>query len=166
VSATQSQPAKARGRIAAMSALGLGGAAFVLGVAGMSSAPRAQAAPKPYAAQCQSCHKADGSGTPGVFPRLSGRLAGAAGTSDGRKWLAAVVLHGQSGPITVDGKPIRAAMPGFKRLPDAELAATLNWVAKGGKPFTPGEIAAVRAEGAVSAAQVGEMRKGIAGQLK
>lgn len=162
--ALRSRPAKRSGLMAAMSAIVLGGA-FILGVAATSSASRAQSAPKPYAVNCQACHKGDGSGTPGVFPRLNGRLAGAAATKEGRRWLTAVVLHGQSGTITVDGKPIRSAMPAFKRLSDADLAATLNWVAKGGKPFTAAEIAAGRAEGTKSAAQVGEMRKSMAGQL-
>lgn len=164
--ATQIRSVPARGRTAGMFALALGGGAFVLGVAGISSTPRAQAVDKAYAANCQSCHKADGSGTPGIFPRLSGRLDGAARSKEGRKWLASVVLNGQSGMITVDGKPIRGAMLPFRRLSDADLAASLNAVVRGGKPFTAAEIAAVRGEGVMPAAKVGVMRQAIAGQLK
>jgi mono/diheme cytochrome c family protein len=140
--------------------------AVAFGLAGTNTAPRAQTAPKPYAVNCQVCHKADGSGTPGVFPRLSGRLGTAAGSKEGRQWLVSVVLYGQSAAIIVDGKPIRAAMLPFQRLPDADVAAALNWVVKGGKSFSPAEVAAVRGAGASSAVNVGEMRKTIAGQLK
>lgn len=166
MNATENRPAPRRGRIAVTCAALAAGGAFAFGLAGMSGAPRAQVAPKPYSANCQVCHKADGSGTPGVFPRLSGRLGTAAGSKEGRKWLVSVVLYGQSGAITVDGKPIRAAMLPFQRLPDADVAAALNWAVKGGKPFTPAEVAAVRGAGPTSAAKVGEMRKTIAGQLK
>jgi mono/diheme cytochrome c family protein len=166
VNAIQKRSAKAIGRLTGMSALAFGGGAVLLGMAGTASTTQAQAPDRAYAVHCQSCHKADGSGTPGMFPRLSGRLDQVARTPEGRKWLAAVVLHGQSGAITVDGKPIRAAMPGYKRLSDGDLAASLNASVKGAKPFTAAEIAAVRGQGDMPAAKVGEMRKAIAGQLK
>lgn len=166
MNAIQKGSAGAIGRLAGVSALALGGGVVLLGLAGIATTTQAQAPDRAYAVHCQSCHKADGSGTPGVFPRLSGRLDQVARSTQGRKWLASVVLHGQSGAITVDGKPIRGAMPPFKRLSDVDLAASLNASVKGAKPFAPAEIAAVRGESNVSAAQVGEMRKELAEQLK
>jgi mono/diheme cytochrome c family protein len=125
---------------------------------------RAGAAPSGYGTACQSCHKADGSGVPGVFPRISGRLGSAAQSAEGRKWLIATVLFGQSGEIKVDGKPIRGAMPGFARLSDAQIAETLTWLSGGsGKPFTAAEVAAVRTQGGLNGAKVGQMRAKLAG---
>ncbi|MET1754566.1 hypothetical protein ABVV53_03705 [Novosphingobium sp. RD2P27] len=121
------------------------------------------AAPSPYSMACQSCHKPDGSGVRGVFPRISSRLGAAAQTAEGRKWLIATVLFGQSGAIVVDGKPIRSAMPAFARLSDSPVAETLNWLLAGaGKPFNAAEVAAMRAQPGMSAAKVGQMRAGLA----
>ncbi|WP_443478655.1 c-type cytochrome [Novosphingobium aerophilum] len=153
---------------ALMTGAGITGAALLAGLAAHPAPLRAQAAPKAWAANCQSCHKADGSGMPGMFPRLSGRVGPMAGSKDARQWLISTVLYGQSGAITVDGKPIRGAMMPFGRLPDADVAAALNWVGKGGKPFTPAEVAAVRSAGGGSAAKNAEMRKKLegAGQVR
>lgn len=164
--AVQRKIARAARRMAAVSALAIGGGAFLLILAGAPGTTQAQAPQKAYAVHCQSCHKADGSGTPGMFPRLSGRLDAAARTPEGRKWLASVVLYGQAGMITVDGKPIRTPMPPFKRLSDLDLATTLNASVKGAKPFTAAEIASVRGQGDIPAAKVGEMRKSVAAQLQ
>jgi len=143
----------------------LGGASAAALLMGMGAAATAApsgagtAPPRPYVTTCQSCHKADGSGTPGVFPRLEGRVGPAARTADGRKWLIATILFGQSGPITVDGKTIRGAMPPFARMSDSDVAQTLTWLAgRGPRAFTPAEVAAVRSQSGMTAARVGQMR--------
>jgi len=137
-------------------------AAFVGAGAMATAAPPSgarAAAPRPYVTTCQSCHKADGSGMPGVFPRLNGRVGPVARTADGRKWLISTILFGQSGPITVDGKTIRGAMPAFARMSDSDVAQTLTWLAGSGpKPFTAAEVAAVRSQPGMTGARVGQMR--------
>lgn len=118
-------------------------------------------APRPYVTTCQSCHKADGSGMPGVFPRLNGRVGPIARTADGRKWLISTILFGQSGPITVDAKTIRGAMPPFARMSDADVAQTLTWLSgSGARAFSAAEVAAVRSQPGITAARVGQMRAG------
>ncbi|MBL8351304.1 MAG: cytochrome c [Burkholderiaceae bacterium] len=78
-----------------------------------------------YASRCVACHQASGAGLPGVFPPLAGSewVTGKATT------LAALVLHGASGALTVKGSPYNGAMPAFgAQLTDAELAAVLTHV--------------------------------------
>lgn len=76
-----------------------------------------------YAARCAACHQAGGAGLPGVFPPLAGSewVLGKAST------LAALVLRGAEGPLTVKGTTYSGAMPAFAaQLQDAELAAVLT----------------------------------------
>lgn len=76
-----------------------------------------------YAARCAACHQATGAGVPGAFPPLDGSewLAG------NPRRLAALVLHGVTGPITVKGVRYSGAMPAFaSQLGDADIAALLT----------------------------------------
>jgi mono/diheme cytochrome c family protein len=78
-----------------------------------------------FASACVACHQATGSGLPGVFPPLAGSewVAGKETT------VAAIVLHGITGPITVKGANYAGAMPAFKdQLSDDQLAAVLTHV--------------------------------------
>lgn len=78
-----------------------------------------------YAARCAACHQAGGAGVPGAFPPLAGSewVAGDAPR------LAALVLHGMTGTITVKGATYNGAMPAFgAQLDDAEVAAVLTHV--------------------------------------
>ena len=77
-----------------------------------------------FTANCVACHQATGKGLPGVFPPL-----------DGSEWVAGdertvanILLHGVSGDLTVMGNPFKGAMPSFKQLSDAELAAVASYV--------------------------------------
>ena len=77
-----------------------------------------------FAANCVACHQATGKGLPGVFPPL-----------DGSEWVAGderivanILLHGISGEITVSGNPYKGAMPSFKQMSDAELAAVATYI--------------------------------------
>ncbi|MEW9856242.1 c-type cytochrome [Novosphingobium sp. M1R2S20] len=157
-------------RLARVARHGAARTASTLGllVLGAATVPPGQAAPKAppppaYVAACQSCHKADGSGVPGVFPRIAGRMGSAAQSAAGRKWMIANLIFGQSGAIEVDGKPIRGIMPAFARLSDAQIAEVLNWISAGqGKPFTAGEVASVRAQPGMNPAKVGQMRAELA----
>jgi len=78
-----------------------------------------------YAARCAACHQASGTGVPGAFPPLAGSewVAGEVPR------LAALVLHGMTGSITVKGATYNGAMPAFgSQLADAEIAAVLTHV--------------------------------------
>jgi cytochrome c553 len=105
--------------------------------------------------RCAACHRADGKGVPGAFPRLAGRLHDAAQSDAGRAYLILTVTAGVMGPIDVDGKTIRGIMPAQAGLTDADVAAVLNHAsalpgpdgktAEPIKPFTAEEVAAVKA---------------------
>lgn len=120
------------------------------------------------------CHQAAAQGLPGQFPRLAGRTAQIAQSPEGRRYLARVGLWGIYGPIEADGVAINGMMPGVAGISDAELSDILNHVlatgkpAKAAKPFKPGEIAAVRAEGRVSGTDNAALRKTLVagGQIK
>lgn len=90
---------------------------------------------------CVGCHQVGGTGVPGEYPRLAGRVSAIASDPRGHAFLAQLVLMGMSGTITVDGHKILGIMPNFDNLKDGELAAILNYVVhlEGGKGagFTP-----------------------------
>ena len=90
---------------------------------------------KTYAANCAPCHKANGLGTPPVFPPLDGSKI-VKGPKDAHIDL---VLHGKAG----------TAMASFKQLSDTELAAVLTyernaWSNNSGDRVTPAEVKAKR----------------------
>lgn len=98
-----------------------------------------------YASRCVACHQASGAGLPGVFPPL----AGSEWVTGKETTLAALVLHGVSGALTVKGSPFNGAMPAFgAQLPDAELAAVLTHIrsqwGNAAAPVTADAVAAVR----------------------
>jgi mono/diheme cytochrome c family protein len=78
-----------------------------------------------FASMCAACHQATGAGLPGVFPPL----AGSEWASGKETTLAAIVLHGVTGPITVKGATFNGAMPAFKeQLNDQQIAAVLTHI--------------------------------------
>jgi mono/diheme cytochrome c family protein len=78
-----------------------------------------------YADECAGCHKADGKGTPGLFPALAG--APLAQQSDPTS-LVHVVLRGTMGLATPQA-PTAAAMPAFAWvLNDDQVAAVLTYI--------------------------------------
>ncbi len=100
-----------------------------------------------YAARCVACHQANGAGLPGVFPPL----AASEWVTGKESTLAAVVLHGIEGPLTVKGSTYNGAMPAFAaQLGDAELAALLTHIrsqwGNTAAPVTAETVAAVRRE--------------------
>lgn len=93
-------------------------AAVVLVLAAASVA-RAGTPAVDYALECQGCHRADGTGTPGSVPALAGSVGRFLHVPGGRAFLGRV--------------------PGVAQAPldDAALAAVLNWMLA---EFAPGEV--------------------------
>jgi mono/diheme cytochrome c family protein len=124
----------------------------------------AHAASPAYDANCSVCHQGAGAGAPGQFPRLAGRLSVMAGNPKGRQYLTKVVLNGMSGTIVVDGQPILGVMPSFRTVPDADIAAILNFLAHQGpaahrvQTFTAEEVEAQRSA-SLTPQQLNEERK-------
>ena len=99
-----------------------------------------------YMTRCISCHQANGKGIEGYFPPL-----------DGTEWvieekgrLIRIVLHGMTGPTTVQGVAYNGAMPAWGAvLSDAEVAGVLTYVrstwTNEAPPVSEADVAAVRA---------------------
>jgi mono/diheme cytochrome c family protein len=80
---------------------------------------------KNYMMICVACHQPTGMGLPMVFPPLtkSEYVNGSA------ERLAAMVLKGNAGPMTIDGKPYNNIMPGQEAvLSDDKIASVLTYV--------------------------------------
>jgi len=88
-----------------------------------------------YAVTCQGCHRADGTGTPGTVPALTGSVGKFLRVPGGREFLVRV--------------------PGVAQAPldDVALAAVLNWmlerfgrddVPKGVVPYAAAEVGRLR----------------------
>jgi mono/diheme cytochrome c family protein len=98
-----------------------------------------------FASVCAACHQAAGTGLPGVFPPL----AGSEWVNGKETTMAAIVLHGISGPITVKGSAFNGAMPAFKdQLGDDQVAAVMSHVrsqwGNTGAPVSAATITRVR----------------------
>ena len=80
---------------------------------------------KNYMLICIACHQATGMGLPAVFPPLtkSPYVNGSA------ERFASIILKGNAGPFTVDGKPFNQIMPGQEAaLTDEKIAAIMTFV--------------------------------------
>jgi mono/diheme cytochrome c family protein len=137
-------------------------------VAGAADAGAADANPV-YDTNCALCHQLRGAGLAGQFPRLAGRVDRLASDAAGRRYLVSVVLNGMAGRVVVDGAPLNGLMPGFPALADADVASVLSYLtqlsdAKGKRParFSAKEVAAVRALGPLSPADVLARRAALA----
>jgi mono/diheme cytochrome c family protein len=102
---------------------------------------------KNYAAICSACHQPTGQGLFPAFPPL----AKSEYVNGDPKRLAAIVLKGVMGPITVEGKQYNSAMPGQEAvLTDAKIAAILTYVRGSfdntSPPVTADIVAAARKE--------------------
>ncbi len=110
-------------------------------VAGASASAAGQ---QVYAAACMACHQPDGKGLPGAFPPLAGSDYLEA---DPRRAIG-IVLHGLTGPVTVNGKEFNSVMPPMTQLSDVEVADALTYVMNSwGNDLgviTAAEVAAVR----------------------
>lgn len=96
-----------------------------------------------YEANCQACHQPDGAGVVAAFPPL----AASDFLNADHKRVANVVVHGLSGPVTVNGKTFNGVMPAMA-LNDHDVANVVtyilnSWGNKGGS-VTAQDVAAER----------------------
>lgn len=116
---------------------------------------------------CVGCHQVGGTGVPGEYPRLAGRVDAIASDPRGRTFLAQLMLTGMGGTISVDGRKILGIMPGFGDLSDDDLAAILNYVVglEGDKvsAFTPEALKQARLREGASPEEMAGTRNRLAG---
>ena len=149
-------------------------AALLMAMLLAGAAPVAAQAPDGAALykRCAACHLPSGAGVPGAFPPLQTDFMALARKLAGRRYLALVVIKGIAGPLTIDGKAYRSAMPAQSMLDDARIAAVLNHVGRtnakagsGFRAFTTAEVAAARKSGeGLTAANVGALRATLGGK--
>jgi mono/diheme cytochrome c family protein len=103
---------------------------------------------KIFAANCQTCHQANGLGVAGQYPPL----AGSEFTTGGSRRPAMIVLKGLQGPVTVKGQKYGTAVmqPWDKTLTDQKIADVLTYErsewGNNASPVTAEQIAALRKE--------------------
>lgn len=97
-----------------------------------------------YGRHCVACHQADGSGLAGAFPPL----AGSDYLLSDRRRAISTLIHGLSGPITVNGQVYDAVMPALNYLDDQAVADVLTYVLNtwnnDGGQVSAAEVATVR----------------------
>ncbi len=100
---------------------------------------------KVFSTTCFACHQPDAKGIAGVFPPL----AGSDFLNANKDRAIEIVLHGKTGPVTVNGKQFNNTMPP-QPLNDEQIASVLTYVyysfGNSGKIVTKDEVAKIRAE--------------------
>ena len=103
---------------------------------------------KIFAANCQTCHQANGQGVAGQYPPL----AGSEFTIGGSRRPAMIVLKGLQGPVKVKGQQYGTAVmqPWDKTLTDQKIADVLTYErsewGNNASPVTAEQISALRKE--------------------
>jgi len=96
-----------------------------------------------YKEYCATCHQADGSGVPGMYPPLSSNEY-----IRNKDQILRVVLDGMKGKVEIDGEVYNNFMAPHSHLTDLELASVISYVrASFGNsldPVTIEEVAAAR----------------------
>ena len=80
---------------------------------------------KNYMMICMACHQPTGAGLPPVFPPItkSPYVSGSA------ERLASIILKGNAGPFTIEGKPYNNIMPAQElMMDDAKIASIMTYV--------------------------------------
>lgn len=101
---------------------------------------------KIFAANCQTCHQANGLGVPSQYPPL----AGSEFTTGGSQRPAMIVLKGLQGPVTVKGQKFGTAVmqPWDKTLTDQKIADVITYErsewGNNASPVTKEQIAELR----------------------
>ena len=106
-----------------------------------------------FAGTCSTCHQANGQGLEGVFPPL----AGSDYIKADPKRVPNIIMHGLTGPVTVNGTQYNSVMPPMGQLTDDEVANistyVLNsWGNPGGR-VTKAEAAAIRQQKPANASE-------------
>lgn len=99
-----------------------------------------------YSTSCLTCHQENGQGLEGTFPPLA-KADFLAKDKDGKKAIG-VILNGQNGEITVNGKKYNVEMPSQNFLTDEQIADVLNYArntwGNKGRLITPAMVKAER----------------------
>jgi nitrite reductase (NO-forming) len=87
-----------------------------------------------FSSRCMSCHQANGTGLPGVYPPLA--------NSDHLKTdstnLINIILNGQNEKYSVNGREYSIPMSDYAYLSDREIADVLNYIGNNwGNAFKP-----------------------------
>jgi mono/diheme cytochrome c family protein len=77
-----------------------------------------------FKAHCLSCHQADGSGVPGMYPPLQK----SDWVNGDKNKLINLLLNGLEGEIIVNSDTYSQVMPKQNNLSDQEIAAVLNYI--------------------------------------
>ena len=98
-----------------------------------------------YVDNCAACHRTDGEGYAGVFPKIAGNSSVLAGDADS---LVRLILQGSRMPSTATA-PSELGMPGFGwRLSDAEVAQLGTFVRQSwgnrASSVTPAQVQQIR----------------------
>ncbi len=105
-----------------------------------------------FSETCIACHQADGKGLTGVFPPL----AKSNFLNANKERAIGIVLHGRTGPITVNGKNFNNTMPP-QNLSDSQIAAALTYVyhsfGNSGKTVTKEEVNKIRNKKSVASSK-------------
>jgi nitrite reductase (NO-forming) len=105
-----------------------------------------------FTGTCSTCHQPNGEGMAGVFPPL----AKSDYIATDPKRVADIILHGMTGPVTINGQDYNSVMPPMSQLTDDEIANigtyVLNsWGNPGGK-ISKAEVAQRRKAAPATAA--------------
>ena len=96
---------------------------------------------------CLSCHQADGSGVPDMYPSLN-QAEMVMGPPEG---IIKAILFGIKGPTVINGKTYTQPMPPLPKLSDSTIAVLVSYVKKrwGGTEttVTENEVRKIRATG-------------------
>ncbi|MHB1551536.1 MAG: c-type cytochrome [Vulcanimicrobiaceae bacterium] len=111
----------------------------------MASSATLAAGAKVFSTNCSSCHQAQGTGQPGVFPPLAKNPT----VNGDATRLVHIVKYGLSGSVAVLGTTYNGMMPAWhSTLSDADIAAVLSYVRSswGNKaaPISASQVAAVK----------------------
>ena len=95
---------------------------------------------------CLTCHQADGSGVPGMYPPLN-QAEKVMGPPEG---IIKVILFGLKGPTIINGETYTQRMPAQSLLSDSTIAVLVNYVKKrwgaGESAVTAEEVGKIRAK--------------------
>jgi mono/diheme cytochrome c family protein len=99
--------------------------AALTGVAGAQDADQMTLGKTTYMMTCVACHQPTGAGLPMVFPPIT-KSPYVMGSPER---LAAIILKGNAGPFTIEGKPYNNIMvPQEAMLDDTKIAAVMTYV--------------------------------------